>query len=284
VKRAVKRIAVAAGRLMPQSNPSTRRVVLCYHSVHPARRLFSTTPQLFDRHVQWLTEHCRLTSLVNLLTPGVAPESDRPRVAITFDDGYDDNHAYALPILAKWGASATFFVTAGFIERDPVVMTRFQHLLRDGSAQYDPLDWAQVRELHASGMDIGSHTYGHPSLARLGRHEVELELARSKSVIGERLGCEIDLLAYPFGKPKVHFTRTTIDIARATGYRIAAAVIFRGVQASDSRFAVPRFFVDGDSLEKLEARVRGAYELIGWWQEHAPLSAMKIVSPQDFER
>jgi hypothetical protein len=65
---------------------------------------------------------------------------------------------------------------------------------------------------------------------------------------------------------------------------MAAAVIFREVRESDSAFAVPRFFVDGDSLAKLEAKVRGAYELIGWWHEHAPLPVMRLISPDDFSR
>ncbi len=35
---------------------------------------------------------------------------------ITFDDGYRDNHATALPILKREGVTATFFVATGFID------------------------------------------------------------------------------------------------------------------------------------------------------------------------
>ncbi|MBI1796798.1 MAG: polysaccharide deacetylase family protein [Candidatus Eisenbacteria bacterium] len=39
------------------------------------------------------------------------------RVALSFDDGYADNHARALPLLRAAGARATFFLTAGLMER-----------------------------------------------------------------------------------------------------------------------------------------------------------------------
>lgn len=39
------------------------------------------------------------------------------RVAMTFDDGYADNAHRALPLLAAVGARATFYLTAGLIER-----------------------------------------------------------------------------------------------------------------------------------------------------------------------
>jgi peptidoglycan/xylan/chitin deacetylase (PgdA/CDA1 family) len=39
------------------------------------------------------------------------------RVALTFDDGYRDNVTRALPLLLRRGARATFYLTAGLIER-----------------------------------------------------------------------------------------------------------------------------------------------------------------------
>src|SRR4029450_5384851 len=122
LKRAIKRAALATGRLMAPSDPSTRRVVFCYHSVHPKRPYLSTTPEFFERHVQWLKEHCRLTSLVDLVSDAGRSKNGKPVAAITFDHGHADNPLYALPILAKCGAPATFFITAGFVERDPDVL------------------------------------------------------------------------------------------------------------------------------------------------------------------
>jgi peptidoglycan/xylan/chitin deacetylase (PgdA/CDA1 family) len=284
IKQAVKTAALAVGRLMPRAAGATPRIVFCYHSVHPSRPVLSTPPDIFERHLQWLTEHCRVASFADVVMDRHRDGTDKPLAAITFDDGYDDNHAYALPLLRKWDVPATFFLTAGFLERDPAVLRRLHHLLGWSREDIRPLAWDQVRELRASGMDIGSHTYSHPNLARLTAAEAQDELRRSKDVISDRIGQEVELLAYPFGKPKVHFTDATARLAEAAGYRMAAAVIFRGLRASDSLFAVPRFFADGDTLTKLQAKIHGAYALLAWWQEHTPVSVMKRISPADFQR
>ena len=284
LKQRMKRAALLAARLAPRPRAATRRVVFCYHSVHPNRPYTSTTPEMFERHVEWLQEHCRLVSLTELVSTGDATHAGKPLAAVTFDDGHEDNHSYALPILVRHGAPATFFITAGFVDRDPSVVRRLQELWRCGADDVVPLDWRQVKEIGDSGMEIGSHTYGHPNLARLSREETEAELRRARDLIGERTGVVTDTLAYPFGKPAVHFTPTTTDAARATGHRLAAVVIARGVRATDSPYRIPRFFADGDDLAKLKAKVNGAYELLGWWQDHVPLSVRRMVSPEDFEK
>ena len=283
-KRALKRAALAASRVAPRPDPATRRIVFCYHSVHPNRGFASSTPEIFERHVQWLKAHCNVTTLADIVANRNTNNSGRPLVALTFDDGYEDNHSYALPILSKHGVKATFFITAGLVDRDPAVLRRLQWLWGCRPDDVVPLNWEQVRELHASGMDIGAHTYSHPNLARLSAVEAADELRRSRDVISDQLGVAVDLFAYPFGKPDVHFTRTTIDVVRAQGYRIATAVTFRGVRDSDSVYTIPRFFTDGDDVTKLDAKIAGLYDVIGWWQDHAPLSVKRLVSPDDFRR
>ncbi|MEP6557628.1 MAG: polysaccharide deacetylase family protein [Burkholderiales bacterium] len=63
----------------------------------------------------WLAAWCQvlpLTEAMRRLAEGTLP----PRAcAITFDDGYADNHSVALPILQAHGLSATFFVATGFL-------------------------------------------------------------------------------------------------------------------------------------------------------------------------
>ncbi|MGI9451857.1 MAG: polysaccharide deacetylase family protein [Geminicoccaceae bacterium] len=68
-----------------------------------------------------LLEHLR-ASEIDIVTPDAAFERlDDPTAkrfaTLTFDDGYRDNLTHALPVLERYGAPATIFVTTGMIER-----------------------------------------------------------------------------------------------------------------------------------------------------------------------
>ncbi len=267
----VKKLIIATGRRILSPRVSSRVIVLCYHSVHPARPLASAGPDTFEQHLVWLKESSVIVpfSKVWLEAAKSHEERDRPLVSITFDDGYADNYEYAFPLLHKYGIPATFFLTVGFIEHDPVTMERFRRFSR---YQERPraLAWSQVREMRQAGMEFGTHTYSHPNLARLEPAAAEAEVRRSKAILEDRLGEAITLTAYPFGKPKRHFTAETMDIVAKVGYDCAAAIVYRSVYASFCRYAVPRFYVAGDSVSTLRDKVFGAWDLLGMWHERAP--------------
>ena len=72
--------------------------------------------QRFDAVCGWLRHWFNVIPLdaaVGRLAQGTLPE--RP-LAISFDDGYADNHDVALPILLRHALPATFFVATGFLD------------------------------------------------------------------------------------------------------------------------------------------------------------------------
>ena len=250
----IARSALASVSSLLRSTRGTRRVALCWHSVHPDLPYASATPESFAAQLDWLGATCDVVPFSRLLAP--RPAGARPAVAITFDDGYADNHQHALPLLAQRGMTATFFLTAGFIARDRAVLDHFQ--ADRAGAPVEPLTWSQARELRAAGMEIGAHTWSHPNLAALPSAAARDELSRSKTAIEEALGEPIASMAYPYGKPGRHFTAETMSLAAEAGYQSAAAVLFRGARERDHRLAVPRFFVNGeDSAATLAAKVAG---------------------------
>ena len=87
-----------------------------------------------------------------------------------------------------------------------------------------PLDWDQIRDMSAGGVDFGAHTVTHPNLTQLGDAELEWELRRSKEALESRLGRPIRTLAYPIGT-RAAFDARVIDAARATGFRLAVTYV-----------------------------------------------------------
>jgi peptidoglycan/xylan/chitin deacetylase (PgdA/CDA1 family) len=254
-----------AGRFQP------RRVILCYHSVHPNRPFLSATPEMFVAHLRWLSEHCEVVPLTKLVSDRVVPRSDRPQVAITFDDGHVDNHEFALPLLVEHRMPATFYVTTGYIDRDPAVMAWFASLRRATLSEIEPLTWGQVREFVDAGMEIGAHTYSHPNLAQVPPERLRREVAEPKAEIEARLGRAVDSFAYPFGQLNLHVSRAAVAAAQAAGFTTAVTGSERGVRASDSSFTLPRFFAS-TSVEILASKLRGDRDFLGFVLERVPRS------------
>jgi peptidoglycan/xylan/chitin deacetylase (PgdA/CDA1 family) len=282
-RRGLKRTVAASAGLMLRARSSRRRVVgLCYHSVHPSLSFASASPELFQEHLVWLTETCELIAFSDM--PLAARDRGRSTtaVSITFDDGYIDNYDFALPLLEKYKVPATIFVTAGFARKDPAVLARFRMLRGATGEELRPLSWEHMREIRAAGITIGSHTYSHSNLIRLSRTEARDEFRMAKEILEDELSEPMDLVAYPFGKRGRHFNDETVQVAEEVGHRYAAAILPRSTEIRDSPLALPRFFVTRDSVRTLAAKIRGDWDYLGHFQEHAPRGLARLLSPQDF--
>ncbi len=113
-------------------------VILRYHSVgEPADvdayldpRL-SMPPRRFREQMKLLA--ARFTPVTLAQVPAILAGEKRggPFVAVTFDDGYRDNHDVALPILREEGVPATFYVTtAPLLGRSPFWISELWRLAR----------------------------------------------------------------------------------------------------------------------------------------------------------
>jgi peptidoglycan/xylan/chitin deacetylase (PgdA/CDA1 family) len=279
-RRRLTRVAESgARRVLPQPDPAGRRVVLCYHSVNPSPGYLSLSPDLFDEHLAWLGDHCQVVTLDELVA-GPGPTGG-PYVAITFDDGYADNHTHALPLLAARGMTASFFVAVGFLERDDEVMAHLSEVWETEGEQLRPLSWREVGELRAEGMSVGSHTWSHRNLARLSIDEAERDLRRSREVLEERLGEPVRTIAYPWGKLGRHVTAETFTAAGRAGYELGLISLPRAVRDSDGALRVARLGVGNESVERLAAKVTGAIDWHAYVHEHIPAPVARRLFAED---
>jgi peptidoglycan/xylan/chitin deacetylase (PgdA/CDA1 family) len=65
---------------------------------------------------------------------------------------------------------------------------------------HEPLmSWPELVELHKTGFDIQSHSFGHHFLTTLPEEQVIEDLARSREILEDRLGSPVRAIAYPYG-------------------------------------------------------------------------------------
>ena len=105
--------------LLSPAGSRARLSVLIFHRVLPQPDpIFpgEVCAASFDAILGWLGQCCNVIPLdeaVKRLRQGNLPAR---AAAITFDDGYADNHGVALPILQRHGMAATFFIATGFLD------------------------------------------------------------------------------------------------------------------------------------------------------------------------
>lgn len=103
---------------------------------------------------------------------------DRPRVALTFDDGPDPARTPALlDVLAELHAPATFFVVGKSVDANPELTARIAH----------------------EGHELGNHTYNHPYLPLSRSRSVARELAAADAAIERATGTVPVLARPPYG-------------------------------------------------------------------------------------
>lgn len=139
-------------------------------------------------------------------------------VVITFDDGYEDTHRLAAPILERFGFTATVFAVA-----DHVGGSSAWDADKTGGG-YPLMGWDALRDLSAHGWTVGAHSRTHPSLPELDDARLRDEVVGSRRVLEERLGLTVETFAYPYNR----VDRRVLGIAGAAGYRAACAGDGRG--------------------------------------------------------
>ena len=103
------------------------------------------------------------------------------------------------------------------------------------------MDWNQVREMHAAGMEFGSHAHSHHLLTVLSRAEVAREVRDSKKQMESILDTPVTTFAYPNG----NYNHDAIAELKAAGYRLATTTR-KGINTAwTSPFELRRINVNG---------------------------------------
>jgi peptidoglycan/xylan/chitin deacetylase (PgdA/CDA1 family) len=200
--------------------------VLMYHKIDAqvptgaVGRDLTVEPAAFEAQLHYLRANGIATitaaELARDLAHGVRPEKV---VVLTFDDGYEDAATVALPLLRKYGARGTFFVSSGFV----------------GTPRH--LTWKEMRAMRAAGMEVACHGTFHLDLSTLDRTRQLAEAGGCMRRFAHYLGGAPPVTyAYPAGK----FDAVTLAIMKQL--RIVAAFTERAglVTSLAQPYALPR--------------------------------------------
>lgn len=222
---------------------ATIPLVLMYHSVSPYDEdpfQVTITPQRFERQMRWLRRRgLRGVSMAELLD-AVAGGGARRLVGLTFDDGYADFVTDAMPVLQRYGFTATAFVLAGRLGGENAWSRPGPHK--------SLLTADQVREISCAGIEIASHGLEHVSLLKVDDARLRDETVRSRAILQELLGHPIRGFAYPYG----HSDQRVLAAVQTAGYDYACAVRpWSGI----GRHAIPRTSAfEHDNSWRLDAK------------------------------
>ena len=241
----------------------SRVVVLMYHIVAqplsaPEAR-YCCTPQRFEAQMRHLRESGARLVALDALADAFDGRDRWPDagVAVTFDDGFADTFANALPVLTRHRIPATMFTVA-----DRIGATNDWMSAR-GFPPRRLMSATELREMSAAGVAIGSHTRTHPRLPEAGADARREEIRGSKERLESVIGRSVDAFAYPYGL----FDEPSRQAVEEAGYRVACSTR-SGFNGPDvDRYLLRRVEVYGrDNLWQFRQKLKfGANEVSNFY-------------------
>jgi peptidoglycan/xylan/chitin deacetylase (PgdA/CDA1 family) len=254
-------------------------LVLAYHDIVPDGEAAIGDRSLHlprARFAEQLDALARTHDVIPLERALAGHKGERPAAVITFDDAYRGAVTIGVSELTGRGMPATIFVATAFVNGGdfwwdaltaagahaptPELRTRAltecagedariramasRERLAIASAPPAHARGASERELAAAaalaGMTFGSHTHGHPNLARLTGDALRAELELPLAWLRERFSNVLPIISYPYGLSSPEVERAAKRAGYAAGFRIDGGWMSRG---ASNAFALPRLDV-----------------------------------------
>ena len=206
--------------------------ILNYHSI--GDDLLSVPSSVFESTIKTLSENGYIGISIDNLTKFYADSdnTEKKLIVITFDDCFESAYTKGVPILQNYGFSGTFYISTGYIGKTD--SRRNKGILIERS--YIKLE--QIKELLHNNFEIGAHTDTHPNLTDISPLNVRTEIHRSKEILQDYLGTEINSFAYPRGK----HNENIVGIVKESGFSSATTSNLPGINTTKTNvFKLKRY-------------------------------------------
>ena len=186
----------------------------------------------FSQHMEYITDNYETTHINNA-------DCSEINISITIDDGYKDT-INAVDVLTKKNIPFTLYISPGNLDKTDYLSSK------------DVKDISLLNECI-----IGTHGYSHRKLSTLDKIQQKAELQKSKIVLGDLIGKDVNTLSYPHGS----FNQQTISIAKELGYVSAASSIKGFNNIKTHPFKMRRVeVIASDKSKELSKKIKGYYD------------------------
>ncbi len=187
-----------------------------YHSIADGSKdPYAVSIDAFREQIAWLLENgfdpIPLEVLVHL-SKAKDYKALKKKVVFTFDDGYRDFIMNALPLLKRYGVTATVFLVTG--------MLGGQDCWKKNDRGVSLMGEDEVIHIKTQGISLGSHTTTHANMKIiLDRQELQRQLSESYDAL-THLGESFYAFSYPWGQ----WSTGVVETVKASGYECAVKV------------------------------------------------------------
>jgi hypothetical protein len=197
--------------------------VLMYHQIEahapkgtPLRGLV-VRPQTFARHMALMSLLGYRGMSMGDLMPYLSGEKQGKVFGITFDDGYENNLRHAMPVLQKYGFSATCYIVSAAIGKTNL----WDAVL--GIPQVQLMNTQQLQQWRDGGQEVGCHSLSHASLIGIAPEKLSMEVVDARKQLALHLdeSATIGHFCYPYG---AHDDAAT-EAVRSAGYLTATTTV-----------------------------------------------------------
>lgn len=206
-------------------------------SVLESQRRYEITPAKLQQLIQsYMDSGYEFISMAEV-EKRMSGDSKGKFIAVTLDDGYEDNYSVAYPIFKKYNVPFCVYVAEG-----PVMGNTCPEHIRG----YKMLSEKQIVELSKTPLcTIGSHTESHVALEKLSKNGQYAEIKHCKEWLEGIIGHSVVDFAYPYGKTN----KATLGIVKDLG--ITRAVLAGGGdvlnRTSRIKLAIPRIVITNET-------------------------------------
>jgi peptidoglycan/xylan/chitin deacetylase (PgdA/CDA1 family) len=183
----------------------------------------------FENHLKYLKDNkfnvMNFGQAVEYVLSNEIPYAEKV-VCLTVDDGYKTFIENGLPLLQKYGYSATVFINSKSV----------------GGGSY--MSWEQLKQVQEQGVEIGNHSHSHAYFLNIAKEQRIKAFKEDVNIcqqrIEENLGFIPKYFAYPYGEFDPDMKKALKELGFEAGLAQNSGVMY-----ANDMYAIPRFPMAG---------------------------------------